>query len=93
MSALSDDAELLAALHAAGAASEEDEAALEQMLAEDPDLESMVTEFRDSIVAVASSVEPIEAPGDGLSAIQQRVRAGRSSWTDWFARLFSRKTS
>ena len=47
-------AELLAALHAAGAASEEDEQELQRLLEADPSLEEVVRDFQDSIAALAS---------------------------------------
>ena len=66
-------AELLAALHAAGAASEEDEAELRALLEEDPSLESVVSDFRDSIVALASSVEPIETSPKTFAKIRAEI--------------------
>jgi anti-sigma-K factor RskA len=66
-------AELLAALHAAGAASEEDEKELEALLAADPSLVDVVKDFRDSIAALASSFDPLETPSKTLVKIQKQI--------------------
>ncbi len=60
MSEEKERAELLAALHAAGAASEEDEQELAALLEADPRLQQVVQDFEDSIAALASSFEPLE---------------------------------
>lgn len=79
--------ELLAALHAAGAASAEDEADLQQLLEADPSLAGVVAEFRDSIVALASSVEPIETSAQTFRSIRRRVREEEGSWLErWLRR-------
>ena len=66
-------AELLAALHAAGAASEEDEKELEALLAADPALAAVVADFQDSITALASSFEPLETSPKTLGQIQKKI--------------------
>jgi len=66
-------AELLAALHAAGAASEEDEEELEALLAADPALAAVVADFQDSIMALASSFEPLETSPKTLGQIQKKI--------------------
>lgn len=66
-------AELLAALHAAGAASEEDEKELEALLAADPSLVEVVKDFQDSIAALASSFDPLETSSKTLGKIQKQI--------------------
>lgn len=66
-------AELLAALHAAGAASPEDEQELEALLDADPSLRKLVREFEDSITALAASFEPVEAPRTTLLDVQREI--------------------
>jgi len=66
-------AELLAALHAAGAASEEDEKELEALIEADPTLEEVVRDFEDSITALASSFDPLETSPKTLSQIQKKI--------------------
>jgi len=66
-------AELLAALHAAGAASEEDERELEALLAADPSLVEVVKDFQDSIAALASSFDPLETSSRTLGKIQKQI--------------------
>jgi len=66
-------AELLAALHAAGAASEEDERELEALLEADPALAAVVKDFQDSIMALASSFEPLETSPKTLGRIQKKI--------------------
>ncbi|MGB5351421.1 MAG: hypothetical protein WBN10_17575 [Polyangiales bacterium] len=66
-------AELLAALHAAGAASEEDEKELEALLAADPSLTQVVKDFQDSIAALASSFDPLETSSRTLGKIQKQI--------------------
>jgi len=66
-------AELLAALHAAGAASEEDEKELEALLAADPSLTQVVKDFQDSIAALASSFDPLETSSKTLGKIQKQI--------------------
>jgi anti-sigma-K factor RskA len=66
-------AELLAALHAAGAASDEDEAELEALLEADPSLEVVVRDFQDSIAALASSFEPLQTPPKTFASIQKEI--------------------
>jgi anti-sigma-K factor RskA len=66
-------AELLAALHAAGAASEEDEEELEALLALDPALADVIKDFQDSIAALASSFDPLETPSRTLGKIQKQI--------------------
>jgi len=66
-------AELLAALHASGAASEQDEKELEALLEADPDLAAVVKDFQDSIMALASSFEPLETSPKTLGQIQKKI--------------------
>ena len=73
MSEQKERAELLAALHAAGAASEEDEQELARLIEADPSLEQVVKEFEDSIAALASSFEPLETSPKTLGQIQKKI--------------------
>lgn len=73
MSEQQERAELLAALHAAGAASEEDEQELGALLAADPSLEQVVVEFEESIAALASSFDPLATPGKTFGAIKKQI--------------------
>jgi anti-sigma-K factor RskA len=73
MSEREERAELLAALHAAGAASEEDERELAALVAADPSLERIVAEFEESAAALASSFEPLEAPRETLTQIKRQI--------------------
>lgn len=66
-------AELLAALHAAGAASEEDEKELQALIEADSTLEEVVRDFQDSITALASSFDPLETSPKTLSQIQRKI--------------------
>ncbi len=77
-------AELLAALHAAGAASEEDERELAALLEADPSLEAVVRDFEDSITALASSFDPLETSPKTLSEIQKKINQEKGGF---FARL------
>ena len=83
-------AELLAALHAAGAASEEDEKELQALLEADPALERVVREFQDSIAALASSFEPLETSPKTLGQIQKQIAREKggllSRLRSWFSR-------
>ncbi len=83
-------AELLAALHAAGAASEDDEKELEALLAADPSLVDVVKDFRDSIAALASSFDPLETPSNTLSNIQKQIAKEKggilSRLRGWFSK-------
>ena len=85
-------AELLAALHAAGAASEEDEKELQALLEADPSLEEVVKDFQDSIAALASSFEPLETSPKTLRADPKedrpRQRGGfLSRLRSWFSKF------
>jgi anti-sigma-K factor RskA len=73
MSEQKERAELLAALHAAGAASEEDELELAALLQAEPELHQVVQDFEDSIAALASSFEPLETPPATLGRIKRQV--------------------
>jgi anti-sigma-K factor RskA len=83
-------AELLAALHAAGAASEEDEKELQALLEADPSLEEVVKDFQDSIAALASSFEPLETSPKTLGRIQKKIARERggfiSRMRSWFSK-------
>jgi anti-sigma-K factor RskA len=73
MSEHKERAELLAALHAAGAASDEDERELARLIEADPSLEQVVKEFEDSIAALASSFEPLETSPKTLGRIKKQI--------------------
>ena len=73
MSEQKERAELLAALHAAGAASEEDERELAELVQADPSLEQVVREFEDSIAALASSFEPLETSPKTLGKRKKQI--------------------
>ncbi len=83
-------AELLAALQAAGAASDEDQAELEALLEADPSLRQVVRDFQDSITALASSFDPLETPPRTLAKIQREISKERGGlWSrirGWFSR-------
>jgi len=83
-------AELLAALHAAGAASEEDERELVALLEADPTLEAVVKEFEDSIAALASSFDPLETPPATLKNIKKQIAREKGGMLgrirSWFAK-------
>jgi len=83
-------AELLAALHAAGAASEEDEKELEALLAADPGLVEVVKDFQDSIAALASSFDPLETSSKTLGNIQKQIAKEKGGVLNrvrgWFSR-------
>ncbi|MDH3200791.1 MAG: hypothetical protein OEM15_07860 [Myxococcales bacterium] len=80
MSDQKERAELLAALHAAGAASEEDEAELQALLETDPGLRDVVRDFQDSITALASSFDPLETPPRTLGKIQKEIARERGGF-------------
>lgn len=80
MSDQKERAELLAALHAAGAASEEDEKDLQALLEADPSLEEVVRDFQDSIAALASSFEPLETSPKTLGQIQKQIAREKGGW-------------
>lgn len=86
-------AELLAALHAAGAASEEDERELQALLEADPSLEAVVRDFRDSIAALASSFDPLETSPKTLRKIQKKIDREKGGLLTRLRRLFSRRSS
>lgn len=73
MSEREERAELLAALHAAGAASEEDERELAALLRDDPSLAQVVQDFEDSIAALASSFDPLETSPKTLGKIKKQI--------------------
>jgi len=83
-------AELLAALHAAGAASEEDEKELEALLEADPSLREVVRDFQDSIMALASSFDPLETSPKTLGQIKKKIAKDRGGWLGrirgWFSK-------
>jgi anti-sigma-K factor RskA len=84
-------AELLAALHAAGAASEEDEKELAALIESDPSLAQVVKEFEDSIAALASSFEPLETSPKTLGKIKKQIAqekgGGVARLRGWFSKL------
>jgi anti-sigma-K factor RskA len=83
-------AELLAALHAAGAASEEDENELRVLLEADPSLEAVVKDFQDSIAALASSFEPLEASPKTLGQIQKKIAREKGGFLSRLRGRFSK---
>jgi anti-sigma-K factor RskA len=90
---MSDDkerAELLAALHAAGAASEDDENELRALLEADPSLDAVVRDFQDSIAALASSFEPLETSPKTLGRIQKKIAREKGGFLSrlrgWFSK-------
>lgn len=84
-------AELLAALHAAGASSEEDDRELQALVAADPSLRKVVKDFEDSITALATSFDPLQTPPRTLRQIQKRIARQKpgvlSRLRSWFSRL------
>ena len=90
MSENKERAELLAALHAAGAASEEDERELEALLESDPEIAGIVKDFSDSIAALASSFEPLEAPPRTLGKIQKEIAKDKGGFLSRLRTFFSR---
>ena len=83
-------AELLAALHAAGAASEEDEKELQALLEADPSLVEVVRDFQDSIAALASSFEPLETSPKTLGEIQKKIAREKGGFLGWLRSWFSK---
>jgi anti-sigma-K factor RskA len=83
-------AELLAALHAAGAASEEDEQELQALLDADPSLQGVVRDFQDSIAALASSFEPLETSSKTLGQIQKKIAREKGGLLGTLRRWFSK---
>ena len=83
-------AELLAALHVSGAASVEEEEELRALMRTDPALEALVTDFRDSIAALASSCEPLQTSPNTLRRIRSEVERHKGGlWKrvrDWLFR-------
>lgn len=82
-------AELLAALHAAGAASTEDEQELEALLQADPSLQQVVRDFQDSIAALASSFDPLETPPRTLKAVQKQIAKEKPGFLNKLRSWFS----
>ncbi|MBW2686050.1 MAG: hypothetical protein JRE19_09050 [Deltaproteobacteria bacterium] len=83
-------AELLAALHAAGAASEEDEKELQALLEADPSLREVVRDFQDSIAALASSFEPLETSPKTLGQIQKQIAREKGGFLSRLRSWFSK---
>ncbi|MBW1876134.1 MAG: hypothetical protein DRH30_08430 [Deltaproteobacteria bacterium] len=83
-------AELLAALHAAGAASEEDEKELQALLEADPSLQEVVRDFQDSIAALASSFEPLETSPKTLGQIQKQIAREKGGFLSRLRSWFSK---
>lgn len=83
-------AELLAALHAAGAASDEDEQELEALLEADPSLREVVRDFEDSIAALASSFDPLETSSRTLGKIQKQINKEKGGVLAKLRGLFSK---
>ena len=84
-------AELLAALHAAGAASEEDERELAALIEANPSLQRVVNDFEDSIAALASSFEPLETSPKTLGQIKKQIAEEKKGGVvaklkDWFSK-------
>jgi anti-sigma-K factor RskA len=83
-------AEMLAALHAAGAASEDDEKELATLLADDPELEKIVRDFEDSIAALATSFDPMETPPRTLGQIQKKIAKEKGGLLSRLRSVFSK---
>jgi len=83
-------AELLAALHVAGAASPDEEHELEALLEADPALRAVVTDFEDSIMALASSFEPLETSPGTLREIRKKIRKDEGGLFDKIRRRFTK---
>ena len=83
-------AELLAALHAAGAASQGDEQELQALLEADPSLEDVVRDFQDSIAALASSFDPLETPPRAFGQIQKKIARERGGFFNRLRSWFSK---
>jgi anti-sigma-K factor RskA len=90
MSDETERAELLAALHAAGAASDEDETELRALLEADPSLEKIVKDFQDSIAALASSFDPLETPPKTFAQIQKKIARERGGFLSRLRSWFSK---
>lgn len=90
MSEQKERAELLAALHAAGAASEEDERELEALLDADPSLRDVVRDFQDSIMALASSFEPLETSPKTLRQIKKQIAREKGGLLERLRHWFSK---
>lgn len=83
-------AELLAALHTAGAASQDDERELQALLEADPSLEDVVRDFQDSIAALASSFDPLETPPRAFAQIQKKISRERGGFVNRLRSWFSK---
>ncbi len=90
MSERKERAELLAALHAAGAASDDDEKELTALIESDPSLEQVVKDFEDSIAALASSFEPLETSPKTLGKIKKQIAQEKGGFVarlrGWFSK-------
>ena len=84
-------AELLAALHAAGAASDEDERELAQLLQDDPELQRVVRDFEESIAALASSFDPMETPPATLHNIKKTIAKEKGGFFARVRSIFSKR--
>ena len=90
MSDSKERAELLAALHAAGAASGDDERELAALLEADPELQKIVEDFEDSIAALASSFDPLEASPRTLGNIKKQIAQDRGGFLGRLRRMLSK---
>ena len=81
-------AELLAALHAAGAASEEDEKELEALLLQDPSLEQLVRDFQESMALLGSSVDPLKTPTRTLREVRAKIGHDKGGLVAWIRSWF-----
>jgi len=84
-------AELLAALHAAGAASDEDERELAALLEAHPELEKVVNDFEESIAALASSLDPMETPPRTLVNIKKKIAEEKGGILNRIRSIFSKR--
>lgn len=91
MSDAKERAELLAALHAAGAASDDDERELAALLEGDPELQRVVKDFEDSIAALASSFDPMETPPRTLNNIKKQIAREKGGLFSRVRRKFSKR--
>ena len=91
MSDQKERAELLAALHAAGAASAEDEQELAAILEAEPELQQVVKDFEDSIAALASSFDPMETPPRTLHNIKKEIAKEKGGFFSRLRSMFTKR--
>ncbi|WP_428267205.1 anti-sigma factor domain-containing protein [Haliangium sp.] len=77
----SDRIEMLAALHAAGAATPAEHQELEALRAESAEAAALVRGFEDAATALALDLTPVEPPAGALESLRQRIRAEQAAGT------------